>query len=197
VAKPIPVLCLAAMVLRRPSADARMVGAGLVLSAAGDVFLEFPERFLFGLSAFLLAHLCYLAAFLCRSRAAEVTRLLPFVVWTTATLAWLWPGLGPMHGPVTAYVVVITAMMWRAAAVGGSAAWGAILFGLSDTLIALDRFGSPIAGVRYAIMVLYWAGQAGIAASALSLRALPAGGAPHAPTPRPPALPRATAPGRR
>ncbi|HEV8253162.1 MAG TPA: lysoplasmalogenase [Vicinamibacteria bacterium] len=170
VAKPIPVLCLAAMVLRRASAYARVVGAGLVLSAAGDVLLEFPGRFLFGLSAFLLAHLCYLTAFLYRSRAAQVGRLLPFVAWTSATLVWLWPGLGPMRGPVTAYVIVITAMMWRAAVVGGSAGWGALLFGLSDTLIALDRFGSPIPGVRYPIMVLYWAGQTGIAVSASTER---------------------------
>jgi hypothetical protein len=29
-------------------------------------------------------------------------------------------------------------------------------------LIGLDRFHAPISGVRYAIGVLYWAGQAGI-----------------------------------
>jgi uncharacterized membrane protein YhhN len=44
---------------------------------------------------------------------------------------------------------------------------GAILFGLSDTLIAIDRFHAPLPGARYAIILLYWAGQAGIAASAV------------------------------
>jgi alkenylglycerophosphocholine/alkenylglycerophosphoethanolamine hydrolase len=43
---------------------------------------------------------------------------------------------------------------------------GAVLFGLSDTLIAIDRFHAPFPGARYAIILLYWAGQAGIAASA-------------------------------
>jgi uncharacterized membrane protein YhhN len=157
VAKPIPALCLAAMVLRRRSSYARIVGVGLVLSAAGDVLLEFPNRFLVGLLAFLLAHLFYIAAFLGRSRAPRGGLLLPFLAWTAAALAYLWPGLGPMRGPVAGYVAVITAMMWRAAAVGGSAAF-------------------------------YWAGQTGIALSALS-RTAPAGAAPRAPPPRPPAPP--------
>jgi uncharacterized membrane protein YhhN len=46
------------------------------------------------------------------------------------------------------------------------AAVGAILFGLSDTLIAIERFRTPLPGAPFAIIVLYWAGQAGIAASA-------------------------------
>ena len=41
------------------------------------------------------------------------------------------------------------------------------MFGLSDSLIALTRFGSPIEGSRYAIMALYWLGQLGITRSAL------------------------------
>jgi uncharacterized membrane protein YhhN len=63
-------------------------------------------------------------------------------------------------------------MMWRAAARWGdhpgatAALAGAVLFGLSDTLIAIDRFRVPLPGAPYAIILLYWAGQAGIAASA-------------------------------
>ncbi len=37
--------------------------------------------------------------------------------------------------------------------------------GASDTLIAFDRFHAPIAGVRLPILLLYWLGQWGIAAS--------------------------------
>ncbi|HEY3122140.1 MAG TPA: lysoplasmalogenase [Vicinamibacteria bacterium] len=167
VAKPIPVLCLAGAVLRRRSNYARLVGAGLLLSAAGDVLLEFPRLFLAGLGFFLSAHVTYLAAFFQRVRAPRLAPLAPLAAWTMATVAWLWGGLGPLRGPVVVYVAAITAMMWRAVAVGGWAAGGALLFGLSDTLIALDRFGSPIPGVRYPIILLYWAGQTGIALSAL------------------------------
>jgi uncharacterized membrane protein YhhN len=66
-------------------------------------------------------------------------------------------------------------MMWRAAArVGnpGTSALpallglaGAVAFGASDTLIAFDRFYTPMPGVRWPIMILYWMGQWGIAAS--------------------------------
>jgi len=67
-------------------------------------------------------------------------------------------------------------MVWRAAARVGqcgaprpgewAALAGAILFALSDTLIALDRFHTRIPGASFAIILLYWAGQAGIAMSA-------------------------------
>ena len=43
---------------------------------------------------------------------------------------------------------------------------GAVLFMLSDTLLALNKFGEPIAGAGYAVILLYWFGQLGIAASA-------------------------------
>jgi len=62
--KPVPVLCLAAWVgMRRPGATGRLVTAGLILSAAGDVLLELG-LFLPGLLAFLTAHLGYVGGFL-------------------------------------------------------------------------------------------------------------------------------------
>ena len=67
-------------------------------------------------------------------------------------------------------------MMWRAAArvrAGESAGWialaGALVFGLSDTLLALHRFHAPIA-LPSAIILTYWAGQLGIALSAIRSR---------------------------
>ena len=80
-----------------------------------------------------------------------------------------------MAAPVGAYVAVICTMMWRAAArVGGPsgtarAHWlglgGALAFGASDTLIAFDRFHAPMPGAAGPVMLLYWPGQSGIAAS--------------------------------
>ena len=43
---------------------------------------------------------------------------------------------------------------------------GALLFVLSDSLIGVNRFVSPFAGANIAIMLTYWLGQLGIAASA-------------------------------
>jgi uncharacterized membrane protein YhhN len=115
------------------------------------------------------------------SRAA-LARALPFAAWGLVTFNLLRPGLGTLALPVGAYVVVITIMMWRAAARVGSprargAAWlglaGAIAFGASDTLIAVTRFLQPIEGVRVPIMLLYWFGQWGIAASVAAASAGP------------------------
>jgi alkenylglycerophosphocholine hydrolase len=172
-AKPIPVLCLLAWVLSRADDRyARLIAAGLALSALGDVLLEFPGLFVAGLGAFLCAHISYIMAFLTDSTRLHLGRALPFVFWLVFIYTRMRPGLGEMVAPVTVYVLVIGAMMWRAAARVGDgpaampAAIGAVLFGLSDTLIGLDRFHAPIPGVRYPIGLLYWAGQALIAASA-------------------------------
>lgn len=173
--KPLPALALAAAVLvPPPSRYARRIGAGLLLSAAGDLLLEWPSFFLAGLVAFLLAHVAYASAFWTAERRPRLARALPFVVWLSAMGAWLWPGLGAMKGPIVVYMLAIGTMMWRAAALPergrpGGAWWalvGAVLFGASDTLIAAHRFHAPIAGVDLPIMLLYYAGQIGIAWSA-------------------------------
>lgn len=168
--KPLPVLLLAAWVAAGASGpSAWLVAAGLGISLVADVLIE--SSFLAGLGVFLLAHVAYIAAFVARTGAPRPLLLLPFLAWGIAVVARLWPGLGPMRVPVIAYAVVICTMMWRAAATtdlpgGPLALAGAVLFAASDTLIALDRFHRTIAGARYPIMVLYWAGQLLIALSA-------------------------------
>ena len=175
VSKPVPALALAALVLsERRDGYAIAVAGGLILSALGDVLLEVPGHFVAGLATFLCAHLAYTAGFVRDERRLRLGRAVPFAVWLLAAFLWVRPGLGDMTVPVVVYMLAIGAMMWRAAARWGahpgaaSALVGAALFGLSDTLIAIDRFRAPIPGARYAIILLYWAGQTGIAASAWS-----------------------------
>jgi uncharacterized membrane protein YhhN len=174
-AKPLPALLLAVWVAwRGHDLAGRLVTAGLVLSAVGDAVLEL-RHFLPGLVAFLLAHMAYVAGFVASDSRPALLRALPFAAWGAGALLLLWPGLGAMAVPVVAYVTVIATMMWRAAArVGGRtpprAAWiglgGSMAFAASDTILAFDRFSSPIPGASWPIMVLYWLGQWGIAASA-------------------------------
>jgi len=172
ITKPVPVLCLLILVLCRTGRYARLVAAGLAFSLAGDVLLEFPALFVAGLGAFLCAHISYIMAFLTDSTRPHLLRAVPFLVWLGLAYARMRPGLGEMAIPVTVYVIAIGVMLWRAAAMGLApgprpAVIGAVLFGLSDTLIGLDRFHAPISGVRYPIILLYWAGQCGIALSSL------------------------------
>jgi uncharacterized membrane protein YhhN len=176
--KPVPALVLAAWVLLRcRERFGRLTAAGLALSALGDALLE-TGAFLPGLIAFVCAHLAYTAAFLSADRRLALGRAIPFLAWGAAAFFLLRPGLGTMAAPVTGYVVVISSMMWRAAARVGSPGTpalsaalglaGALAFGASDTLIALDRFAAPIPGASGPIMALYWLGQCGLAASAVA-----------------------------
>ncbi len=179
VAKPLPVLALAAWLLARtPSRYASWIAIGLVLSAVGDVLLELGEtRFVFGMAAFAAAHAFYIAAFVGRAPGLHVLLACPFAIWGISLFARLRPGLGSMTLPVAVYATLLMAMAWRAAACVGArgpatgtewaAALGAIVFGLSDSLIALDRFNGALpASARLAVLPLYWLGQLGIAWSA-------------------------------
>lgn len=176
VLKPIPVLCVLAWLGRVRSRDAQLVSAGLVLSMVGDVCLtSVVDQFVPGLVAFLLAHVAYVVAYVGRTRALHLLRLVPVAAFGYFVFAWLGPSLGAMRGPVLAYVVVICTMMWRAAAQVGERpgaegrAWaalvGAIAFALSDTLVAYVRFVAPSLALQITLMILYWSAQGLIAAS--------------------------------
>lgn len=174
IVKPLPVLGLALWTARRPGRYARVLTAGLLVSMVADLAIEWS--FMAGLGLFLLAHIVYVAAFLAGRAPLRPLRLVPVLVFLAAAYAAVAPGLGSLRGPVLAYMAAIGTMVWRAAARVGrhgpataaewSACLGAVSFALSDTLLALDRFRAPIAGAHAVIMVLYWAGQLGIALSA-------------------------------
>jgi uncharacterized membrane protein YhhN len=134
---------------------------GLLLSAAGDAFLlsETPRAFLAGLSAFLLAHLAYSAAFAPISHPSPAV-LAGVAIFTAGVLAWLWPRLGALRVAVVAYASVIGGMVWLATGVGGALVpAGALLFWGSDLLVAKRQFG-PRSPVDLAVgWPLYFTGQ--------------------------------------
>lgn len=175
-AKPVPALALGGWVVRRGAPRVGPpVAVGLGLSAVGDCLLELGW-FEPGLLAFLCAHLAYTVAFVRAAPRLALRRSLPFLAFGLGVFLVLRPGLGSLAVPVGVYVAAICAMMWRAAARVGAgparhaAPWlglaGALAFAASDTLIAFDRFHGGIAGVVVPVMILYWLGQWGIAASA-------------------------------
>jgi alkenylglycerophosphocholine/alkenylglycerophosphoethanolamine hydrolase len=172
--KPLPVIVLAGEVFAHARGPLRRgVTIALLASAVGDLLLGL-DLFLPGLAAFLGAHVAYTVGFLADTRALAASRALPFAVWGALLLGRLWPALGGLALPVAFYVVAICAMMWRAAArVGyrpGAVAGliGAVSFGVSDSLIAWDRFVTKVPGVVVPIMLFYWLGQAGLARAALA-----------------------------
>jgi uncharacterized membrane protein YhhN len=146
-----------------------MVLAGLGCSLVGDVFLMLrKKRFLEGLIAFLAAQLFYCAAF--RSGAAFSLSSLPmisFVVFGLLMIRLLLPHLGTMKFPVTIYVFVIVTMAALAAErfiqLGGSktlcAFAGAVLFIVSDSSLAIDRFMKKIKYAQALILGTYFVAQ--------------------------------------
>jgi uncharacterized membrane protein YhhN len=144
-----------------------LVLAGLVLSAVGDVLLlsDAHRPFLAGVGAFLLAHLCYAAAFAPFSRASPVAAVLVAVAGVLV-LAWLWRKVGEMRIPVIAYAVAISAMLLLALGVGHPLVQsGALLFYLSDLAVARDRFDRPGLVNRLVGLPLYYAAQVLLALS--------------------------------
>ncbi|MCQ6257320.1 lysoplasmalogenase [Pseudomonas sp. Q11] len=178
--KPMPVLALLGWLHDAPPSEyRRWISLGLIFSVAGDVLLAWPgDLFVFGLGAFLLAHLAYLKAYLsdCR-RPALLSLALALALGLGATLLGILisSGLGPLLVPVIVYGLAISAMLWRALARLGTevperSAWlaaaGALAFVFSDSLIGINRFVAPFHAAPYLIIVSYWLGQWGITASA-------------------------------
>lgn len=158
-------------------ADALLLAA-LAFSLAGDAFLMFPGYFIPGLVAFLLAHLAYIALFhqglpWFPSRRALVATLGLGV----AMYGFLWLGGLPagLRAPVAAYVLVIALM--AAQAIGRASvqrdraalavALGSGFFMLSDSLLATNRFVSPLPMSQLWVLSTYYAAQALIVAGML------------------------------
>lgn len=166
--KPIPVLSLIAWLGSTPTTPyRRWIMIGLAFSVLGDILLAIPrDLFVFGLAAFLCAHLAYLRGY-CSLTQRPAYPSLAFALLVGASLFGLLAshGLGPMLIPVALYALAICCMLWRALACGGVAAMGACAFVFSDSLIGIDRFVSPFAAAEYLIILSYWLGQWLIAAS--------------------------------
>jgi uncharacterized membrane protein YhhN len=183
--KPLATLSILWLALSaQPAVDAgyrRAVLAGMALSLVGDVCLMLPgDRFVPGLVAFLLAHLCYIVAFAPGSAAkARVVAFLLLAAVAAANLATLLPRIEPaLKIPVLAYVVVLATMAgfalaraWTPALTGAMprsvrfAATGAMFFVLSDSLLAWDRFAGNVPVPSLLVLSSYWLAQWCIARS--------------------------------
>ena len=131
------------------------LGLALAISSAGDVLLDLdPERlFVYGLALFLLVHLIYIFLFL---RHGQLPRA---VGWTEAAMvvlvsgncgsvgAWLLPGVGSLMIQVALYLCAITVMVVSAILARSAqpwVMWGAVLFLVSDSLLAINKFKAPV-----------------------------------------------------
>jgi len=142
----------------------------LALSLLGDVLLMGEGLFVPGLVAFLLAHLSYIQLF---RQDAPWLRCRRAVAMCISVAAVIFVGLDQnglpteLRVPVAAYVLVIATMAaqaWGRAKHLYSAsslwvAWGSLSFMLSDTLLALDKFVSPLPYAGLWVLATYYLAQ--------------------------------------
>ncbi len=162
-------------------------GIGLVFSMAGDVLLALPPRFFLpALSSFLLCHVFYLIGFsqglttpgwgvifpLITLAAADffIYRRLRRALLARPKSRWL-------RFPIHFYQIMISLMLFAAMLTlwrtdwPRLAAWlasgGALLFFISDTTLAFNRFAAPIRGGKLIVIISYHLGQIALIAGVL------------------------------
>jgi uncharacterized membrane protein YhhN len=144
----------------------------LALGGAGDVALlgTTDAAFTSGLACFLAGHAAWIHALrqrsvggLLRSRPALAV---PYLSAFGALNAYLWPRTGKDRVPVLAYSTALLAMSLVALDSGSPrTAAGGVLFLVSDTLLALERFGGVhLPAHEGLVMATYTAAQALLAA---------------------------------
>lgn len=152
-----------------------MLGA-LVFSWIGDVLLMDNAYFIFGLISFLVSHILYIVTYK-QHQHEETTHALhglqrirfafPVLLAGTGLIVILWPHLNDMKYPVLVYAGVITFMTLTALFRFGRTSvqsfafvfGGAILFMISDSLLAVNKFIEPIAMGHFWIMLTYCGAQ--------------------------------------
>lgn len=152
-----------------PSKTRIMTLLALVFSLMGDVFLMFvhqsPNFFMFGLVSFFLAHVFYIVIFWRRrntkiNSAGLITILM---VYAIGLFYLLRNSLGDLLIPVIFYIIIILTMVITAFLRQEKVSkisfilvfLGAILFVISDSILALNKFYMPLRFSSISIMLTY------------------------------------------
>lgn len=146
--------------------------SALFFSFWGDVLLLFKEQFfVFGLGSFLLAHILYIkitSAFIKKISLQKVVLVcLPFVAFLFSFLFLIKDNLAEMIVPVIIYGIVISsfgavALLNYVQEKSTANLWlflGAIIFIISDSLIAINKFYEPKEMYQICIMLTYIVAQ--------------------------------------
>jgi uncharacterized membrane protein YhhN len=158
----------------------KFIYLALFFSWLGDIFLMFPRDesspnakllFICGLVSFLIGHINYIIHFVAEvkvnfKRTILITApylILPFILYIVVLLKLLYPTLGEMKMPVTIYAIVITSMLISAFNRKNFTnkvsyyfvLFGASLFVISDSCIAINLFYKPFDFARMSIMITY------------------------------------------
>lgn len=168
-AKPMLLTLLAVVYLVSANKPMFWYVLGMFFCFIGDVLLMFKGAnfFMYGLAAFLLGHIVYIkitASFLPKDLTVKmITSAFPFVIFFCILMYLIYPNLNEMLIPVVVYGVTIStfgsvAFLNYRSEKSTENGWlfiGAILFILSDSLIALNKFYEPNELYGVSIMITY------------------------------------------
>jgi uncharacterized membrane protein YhhN len=150
----------------------------LFFSWVGDVILLFSDiaeiYFILGLVAFLISHITYCVLFNKQIKGKFKRNTVVFGIgsiliafYLIGMLCVLLPSLGELKIPVIVYATVISIML--VFAFNGYLIWekpgnlyvflGAIVFVVSDSILAIDKFHKPIEKNSFFIMLTYLVAQ--------------------------------------
>lgn len=151
--------------------------SGLLFSLIGDIFLIYPEQhFKKGLIAFLIGHICYIIAFTVSTDSPFTSWIfLPIVAVGAIYLRIILPYSGRMKIPIIIYVLIIMIMSWVAIERFHNdptlrtilPAIGAVLFMISDAVLALNKFRKPFFSAELIILSTYFTAQWFLAVSVI------------------------------
>ena len=152
--------------------------SALLFSWIGDCILLFASKgelyFIFGLVAFLIAHILFIVLFNKQKSAHNPVKsplfwigFIGVIAYLISMLSLLLPTLGDLKIPVSIYALTISVML--VAALKGAIRWekkskylvlsGSVFFVVSDSILAIDKFYSPIESASYSIMITYLIAQ--------------------------------------
>jgi uncharacterized membrane protein YhhN len=143
----------------------------LFFSWIGDILLLFQTKqalfFIGGLVAFLIAHIFYILFFY-RIWVNHQLKIRPLILllviaFYAGLISFLLPHLGSMLIPVIIYGFVISTMLWfalhmyllRYKVAAAHFISGAILFVISDSALAINKFYQPFPAASFIIMLTY------------------------------------------
>lgn len=158
----------------------RSVVFAMCLSLLGDVLLMLQSSatamFIYGLFAFLLSHVFYILSYRQHREQNESQGLqgvqrarfaFPFILAGTGLIVVLYPVLGDLKIPVMFYALVLILMvvsaLFRYGHTSAVSFWmvfcGAVLFMVSDSVLAINKFLEPVSHSTFWIMLTYCSAQ--------------------------------------
>jgi uncharacterized membrane protein YhhN len=170
VAKPLTMLFIIALPLLDMREDyspyAYLIMMGLILSLLGDLYLLFPDKyFTNGLYSFLVAHILYIFAFNKNVSEYSIGIIFVVLVYILVISKILVPKLGGMKYPVLLYIFIISLMLYSALNMDiqmseiSYVGIGAILFTISDTTLAFNKFYKKFTFAEPIILTTYFVAQ--------------------------------------